>query len=201
MEKIIRKVFVLLTVLTVGFSATSCDEDTITLILGIIQNLAGGQQTSFTGEMSTLRLVRENIDDNNDWDYPTGKSNSYRFKSTQTVTLQVTGTAGSQTATINIPTIQFDDITITGVTMQGIPYVTDGAEATLGKEGFYYTITRTENGKTETITSDKSNEEHYFISFTGGKVTNDGKLTFSISLVMGKEAINADYTGTTPVQQ
>ena len=202
MKKVIRKVFVVLAFIGVGTGVTSCDSETLTTLLPyILQILMGGQQTQFSGEMSTHRLVREKLDKNAEWVFPTGMSANYRFKSTQAVTLQVTGTTDAQTANIDIPTIQFDDITITGVTMQGIPYSTNGTEATLGSQAFYYTITRTENGKTETITSDESNEDYYHIYFSGGKVTNDGKLTFSISLIMGTEAINADYTGITSVQQ
>lgn len=201
MKKIFRKTFVLVALAVTSIGVTSCDSETIAQLLPyILQMLMGGQAQTFTGSMQAQRLVREDVTNNN-WLFANDKDQTYFYESTQTSELQVTGTEGNQTANLTIPTIQFEGITISGLSMEGIRYSTNNNVATLGEGAFYFSVTRTENGNTETITSDKTNEDYFYVYFEGGNISSSGVLTYSISLIMGTEAINIKYSGVSKTQQ
>lgn len=201
MKKFFRKALVLIAILGMGTGVTSCDEDTITVIASILQQLMGGNSQSYVGSAD---LVGLKITDETDKD----GSPIYLYLDTDSVktvnNMQVNITVQNQQASITIPTVNVGGRTLQNIQVGGIAIDQNG---TMEGDGtlYIFSCSRDINGRTENIVGNEENiNTTQFALFSGSVVsngTNSAVLKLNIQITIEGEIYQINYNGSLAQQQ
>lgn len=149
MKKIFRNIAMCLAIGTMGLTTTSCGDDDIisTIIQELITNLIGqqGQVYNYNVTGSVQKLYKE-----------TAEGNYMNGAASQTFKAMIPVTVNNNTATIVIPAMTVDGITMTNVTFSGLVLTAVGQQytsMTMSEEGVGVEGTATINGKQYPVTN------------------------------------------------
>ena len=197
MKKIFRKVVVLLTIVTTGFSMTSCGSDEIINVieqaLNIWTNINAGETIEFTGRSSIQKWT---------WNE---KNQRFEYNTTQTYSSHgLNLVVKSNQAAISVGDFTVEGYTISNLELSSVTY-SNGNLGDVNEEGYVYgcSYSLTYNGNTTSYATsqDSSGNIKYPYAEVTGKVTNEGVLTLSIIIDQSKtEAFNIEYTGNVVTQ-
>ena len=192
MKKAIRKVMVLITIVTAGFSMTSCGSDEIINVIeqaiNIWSDINAGQKIEFVGRSSIQKWTWN--DANVQFEY-----NTTQTYSSHGVNLVVK----SSQAAISVGDFTVEGYTISNLELPSVTY-SNGNIGDVADEGYVYgcsySLTNGGNTTSYATSQDSSGNIQYPYAEVTGKVTEDGELTLSIIIDQSKtEAFNIEYTG------
>lgn len=194
MKKIFTKILLVLTLVTTGFTMSSCDEETITQLLTILQQLNQGQELYFDGSSTVTHCVFNEKNNQYEYNPSTGKA---AFKSHG---LNMVVRSGQ--AAIALGDFSMDGATLTNIDFPAVTY-DNGNIGDIKDEGYVYgvkaTITR-EGGQAQNISTPTDIDYPY--AFVDGTVSSTGALKLNIQIHLSeKEYYDVIYNGVTKGNQ
>ncbi|GEM_PF-3269267 len=190
MKKVIRNVFVALALLGSGAGLTSCDSETLQVLLpAIIQMLMGGQAQTYSGTAEVEGLVVDKTSSTGYSQMPGAEKKS--------VTASATVQVSQNTATITLTQVEIGGRTLTNLQVAGVPIENGVLEG--GYQWAYTCERQYGTNAAEQITVTDDNKATYHYDLLSGSIQsaadNSAILTFEACVYMGEEAYNITYKG------
>ena len=188
MKKFIRNVFVALALLGSGAGLTSCDSETLQVLLPtILELLMGGQTQTYSGTAEVEGLVVDKTSS-------TGYS-QMPGATKKTVAASATVQVSQNTATITLTQVEIGGRTLTNLQVR-VPI-----ENGVFQPGYQWPYTcerQYGTSEAEPINVPEITDTYHYDLLSGSiqNVTeNSATLTFVVSVYMGEEAYNITYKG------
>ena len=190
MKKVIRNVFVTLALLGSGAGLTSCDSETLQVLLpAIIQMLMGGQTQTYSGTAEVEGLVVDATSS-------TGYSQMPNATKT-TVTASATVQVSQNTATITFTQLEIGGRVLTNLQVAGVPIENGVLEG--GYQWAYTCERQYGTAAAEQISVTDDNQKTYHYDLLSGSIQassdNSAVLTLEACVYMGEEVYNISYKG------
>ncbi len=190
MKKVIRNVFVALALLGSGAGLTSCDSETLQVLLpAIIQMLMGGQTQTYSGTAEVEGLLVDKTSSTGFIQMPNATK--------KTVTASATVQVSQNTATITLTQVEIGGRTLTNLQVAGVPIENGVLEG--GYQWAYTCERQYGTDAVEQISVTDENQATYHYDLLSGSIQsaadNSAILTFEACVYMGDEVYNISYKG------
>lgn len=190
MKKVIRNVFVALALLGSGAGLTSCDSETLQVLLPtILQLLMGGQTQTYSGTAEVEGLLVDKTSSTGFIQMPNATK--------KTVTASATVQVSQNTATITLTQVEIGGRTLTNLQVAGVPIENGVLEG--GYQWAYTCERQYGTDAVEQISVTDENQATYHYDLLSGSIQsaadNSAILTFEACVYMGDEVYNITYKG------
>ena len=190
MKIVIRNVFVALALLGSGAGLTSCDSETLQVLLPtILQLLMGGQTQTYSGTAEVEGLLVDKTSSTGFIQMPNATK--------KTVTASATVQVSQNTATITLTQVEIGGRTLTNLQVAGVPIENGVLEG--GYQWAYTCERQYGTDAVEQISVTDENQATYHYDLLSGSIQsaadNSAILTFEACVYMGDEVYNITYKG------
>ena len=190
MKKIIRKVFVVLAFIGAGTGFTSCDSETLQVLLPtILELLMGGQTQTYSGTAEVEGLLTDATSKTGFIQMPGAEKKS--------VTASATVQVSQNTATITFTQLEIGGRVLTNLQVANVPIENGVLEG--GYQWAYTCERQYGTAAAEQISVTEENQGTYHYDLLSGSIQsasdNSAVLTLEACVYMGDEVYNISYKG------